>query len=210
LSSLPCPEDFLIVFTHTSAGATAFLLDTDQKGIEFKANGQVILSLHGCEVNAQAILGELGHAFNLGADRVPQAWISTSARYIGLAERLISMAVEYARSWVSQGATLSDRPAVRRLLAEAHLQMESVRWLVYYAAWLADQGKLTRLRVAEVRLAAGEMIRTVSDLLTMVYGGPAPQRGDHQYAFRNAIPMAVLELGLDSVRAVIAQEILSE
>jgi acyl-CoA dehydrogenase len=154
-------------------------------------------------------LGECGQAFKLGADEVPGACIQLGARYVGLAQRLLDMSVEYAKSWMALGALLKARPAIQHMLAEVQVQIENTRWLVYHAAWLADKQGPSHLVAAEVRLSAGEMLRQVADLVTLIYGGPgpSPEVEIHRYV-RSIVPMEVLELGLECARRMIAANLL--
>jgi alkylation response protein AidB-like acyl-CoA dehydrogenase len=120
------------------------------------------------------------------------------------------MSIEYAKSWTALGALLKERSATKHLLAEMQVQIESTRWLVYHAAWLADQREALHPAAAEVRLCAGEMLRKVTDLTTLIYGGPgsSPEVEVHQY-IRSTVPMEVLELGLECARMMIAANLLA-
>jgi alkylation response protein AidB-like acyl-CoA dehydrogenase len=120
------------------------------------------------------------------------------------------MAVLYAKSWTSLGALLKERPPVQRMLAEVKVQIESVRWLVYHAAWMTDKQGPSRPLAAEVRLAVGDLLSKATNLITMVYGGPgpSPQVELHRYV-ESTIPTEVLEYGLDCARLVIAAELMA-
>jgi acyl-CoA dehydrogenase len=121
------------------------------------------------------------------------------------------MVVEYTRDWVSLGAPLAIRPAIQRMVAETSVELESARWLVYHAAWLADssQGDSVRIQAAQVRLATGEMLKRAVDRTTMMYAGPGPSTQiEPQRLVRSAVPLEALELSLESARAAISAEVL--
>jgi acyl-CoA dehydrogenase len=210
LSVMPAAQDFLIVLAKASTGISAFMIEPNQTGVAIVKNGNVKLYLDQCQVAASSLLGECGQALNLAVETTPAACIRLGARYVGLADRLLNMAAEYAQTWVALGAALKARPAVQRMLAEVKVQIESTRWLVYHAAWLTDQQGASRPLAAEVRLATGEMLSKATNLITMVYGGPgpSPQVELHRYV-QSAIPMEALEYGLDCARLVIAAELLA-
>jgi acyl-CoA dehydrogenase len=210
LSAHPAAEDFLIVLAKAPAGIGAFLVEPGQDGVTIRENGRIILHLEGSQARPEAVLGECGQALKLGADQVPALGIQQGARYVGLAQRLLDMSIEYARSWTALGALLKERPAIQRMLAEMHVQVESTRWLVYHAAWLADKGAGTHRVAAQVRLATGEMLERATDLATMIYGGPgpAPEVEIHRYV-RASIPPDVLASGLEHARAIIAADLLA-
>jgi (R)-benzylsuccinyl-CoA dehydrogenase/naphthyl-2-methylsuccinyl-CoA dehydrogenase len=177
--------------------------------------------LENCQAGRESLLGEEGGALRLSADEAPHAWILMGARYVGMVERLLEMAAEHARDWVSLGAALAVRPAIQRMLAEMRVDADSVRWLVYHAAWQTDThagkaGKerpntasIDRVQAAQVRLASGEMLKRAVDRVTMIYTGPSPSMPiEPQRLVQSAIPMEALELALEYARAVIAEPML--
>lgn len=210
LSAVPASQDFFVTLANAPAGVSAFLVEPNQGGVRLVKNGFTSLEFDGCRVEASSLLGDIGHALNLGVDSAPAAFIRLGARYVGLSTRLLEMAVEYAKTWAALGALLKERPSVQRMLAEMKVQIESTRWLVYHAAWLTDKQGASRVPAAEVRLAVGEMLTRATNLTTMIYGGPGPssQVDIHRYV-QSAIPMEALEFGLDSARVVIAAELLT-
>jgi acyl-CoA dehydrogenase len=156
-------------------------------------------------------LGKPGEALALGAQEAPRVWVQTGARYVGIVQRLIEMAVEYARDWVSLGAALAVRPAVQRMVAEMSVELESARWLVYHAAWLADSGQAASMRIpaAQVRLATGELLKRAVHRTTMIFAGPGPATQiEPQLLVRSLVPMDALELSLENARLAIAAEAL--
>ncbi len=209
LSTVPSAQDFFVVMANVPAGVTAFLVEPTQGGVRSAVNGCISLELDGCRLEAASILGESGHALNLGVDSAPSAFIRLGARYVGLASRLLEMTVEYAKSWTALGALLKERPAIQRMLAEVKVQIESTRWLAYHAAWMSDTHGASRASAANVRLAAGEMLSKATNLTTMVYGGPGPSEQVDLYRYvQSAVPMEAIEFGLDCARSVIAAELL--
>jgi acyl-CoA dehydrogenase len=217
ISSQPGVGDFFIVFAHTqtgsgeAAGLSAFLLDGGHPGAVVSTNGDITLALRDCAVGPEALLGTPGGALSLGAQDAPRLWIQMGARYVGIVQRLLEMVVEYTRDWVALGAPLAVRPAIQRMAAETSVELESARWLVYHAAWLADSGRSdsVRLQAAQVRLATGEMLKRAVDRAAMMYAGPGPSTQiEPQRLVRSAVPLDALELSVENVRAAIASEVL--
>lgn len=191
-------------------GLTAFLLDPDQPGLRLSTNGKPTLHLDACRVARTAVLGQPGHALASTTDEACRAWNRTGARYVGMATRLLELAAEHARDWVSLGEPLAIRPAIRRLVAELSVDIESARWLVYRAAWLADGGKALRGPAAQVRLGTGEMLLRAVDRVTMIFGGPGPSpQLNPQRMVRSVVSPEALELALEYARAAVAAEVLA-
>lgn len=211
LSHILAPEDFIILFAKDEGGLSAFLLEEGNPGMQFSQNGGVRLLLSECQVGREMLLGEPGKALELGASQGPQAWIRTGARYTGIVQRLVEMSAEHARDWVALGAPLGARPAVKRMLAELKVDVESTRWLVYHAAWLFDKGEeqAARASAAHVRLASGEMLKRAVDRVTMIYAGPGPSSQIETHLLvKSMVPPEALEVGLEYARAAIAAEVL--
>lgn len=212
LSTLPEPDDFLILYAQAPQGVTAFLVDIGQPGISINSSHELIAEMHDCSAPAQALLGEPGGALKLGADEAPRAWIRIGARYVGIVDRLLEMAVEHARDWVSLGAPLAVRPAIQDMLAEMRVDVESSRWLVYHAAWQADTNPSKDLRssAAQVRLATAEMLQRSIDRTTMIFAGPGPTpQIEPQRLVRGVVSNQTLQLAIQQARAAIATEELS-
>ena len=213
LSAAPRPQDFLVVYARLQDGPTAFLLPAEHPGLSVSVNGDALLSLADCRAEPGAVLGQPGGALALGAEEAPKAWIRTGARYVGAAARLLEMALEHARTWVSLGEPLSVRPAIQRMLAEMSVDIESSRWLVYQAAWLADSDRTGELRpaAARVRLATGEMLQRAVDCTTMIFAGPGPSQPiEPQRYVRSLAPPEVLEYALQQARLAIAADLLAQ
>jgi alkylation response protein AidB-like acyl-CoA dehydrogenase len=225
LSIAPDPQDFLIVYANIApanlvdgaqSGLTAFLVDADATGLQLHAQPEKRVSpelvLEDCPVSREQVLGEPGRALNLGAEAAPLAWVRLGARYVGMAHRLVEMAVAHAQEWVSLGAALAVRPAVRRMLAELRVDVESARWLVYHAAWSLDSGKCENPAemAAQVRLGTGEMLKRAIDRTTMIFAGPgpAPEIEPGRLA-RSLVPAEALEVSLEYARARVAAGMLS-
>jgi len=210
LSAPPSTQDFLIVLAKAPVGISAFMLEPSQSGVRIVQNGDVTLQLDECQAEAKSLLGESGQALKLGSDEAPRASIQLGSRYVGLAQRLLDMSIEYAKSWTALGTLLKERTAIQRMLAEMQVQIESTRWLIYHAAWQADTQELRHPVAAEVRLSSGEMLKEVADLATLIYGGvgPSPEVEIHRFV-HSTVPMETLEAGLESARTMVAANLLA-
>jgi acyl-CoA dehydrogenase len=217
IQDLPGEGDTLVVFARTQHGEepdgfSAFLLAAGTPGVSAVKASDVVVTLDDCRVGSETILGGAGKAFSLASQAAAHASLRMGARYVGITERLIEMAAEHMNTWVSFGAPLNVRPAALRMLAEMRVSSESVRWLVYHAAWLVDSGRAENLRslAAQVRLASGEMLRQAVDKVTMIFAGPgpAPEIDPHRYVSA-LVPAETLDTALEQARMAIAADVLN-
>jgi len=185
ISKCDYPSLFFILIAVTNPEAkkterfTAFLLDKDTPGLKIGRQIPVIgamptwdLILDNVEVDDDAVLGEVGQAFIPLQNRFGVRRIELAARCTGMAERLIQMMIDQANNRITFGKPLAERQTIQNWIADSTMELEQVRWLVYYAAWKSDQGyKDLRIEGAMVKVAATEMLTRIADRAIQVHGG---------------------------------------
>ena len=97
--------------------------------------------------------------------------ISVAALSLSLAQAALEMAVEYSQGRSQFGKPISSFQAIRHKLADMATQVEAARWVVYRAAWLADQGLPYRKEAAMAKLYASEVANRVASASVQVHGG---------------------------------------
>ncbi len=218
--------DFVIAFAVTDPekppreGVTCFLVDRDTPGLTITGGGEkmqrqacliepLILNFNRCKVLAENILGEIGHAFYLGAKRLPSRRIVRAARCVGVGKRLLEVCSEYAKSWEIFGRIISGQTRVQRTLADMATDIHAARLMVYHAACMADKGEDIRREAAMVKVFATEMVNRAADQTVQLHGGPAYTKGlSVERLCRNAIAANFGEEALDLQRAIITRDIL--
>ncbi len=81
------------------------------------------------------------------ADLADRAAVATAAELLGLTDRMITMAAEYAKERRQFGPPIGSFQAVKHLLAGAQVALEFARPAVYAAAWSLDEGDARRFPV---------------------------------------------------------------
>lgn len=185
ISKCDYPNVFFIVIAVTDSGAqakdrfTAFLIDREHPGVRVGREIPVIgampswdLILEDVEVGDDAILGGVGKAFIPLQNRFGVRRIELASRCTGMAERLIQMMIDQANNRVTFGKPLAERGVIQNWIADSTLELESVRWMLYYAAWKSDQGeKDLRIEGALLKVAATEMLTKIADRAIQIHGG---------------------------------------
>jgi len=82
-----------------------------------------------------------------------RAAVATAAELLGLADRMIVLAADYARERHQFGKPIGSFQAVKHLLAGAQVKLEFARPVVYAAAWSLDEGEPDATRAASVAKA---------------------------------------------------------
>jgi alkylation response protein AidB-like acyl-CoA dehydrogenase len=101
-----------------------------------------------------------------------QATVMNAAESVGVAERAMSMAVEYAKERKQFGRAIGTYQAVSHACAQMLLEVEGARSAVYWAAWALDhEPEAAPLAVACAKAYAGEAGRRVPRSALQVHGG---------------------------------------
>jgi len=93
------------------------------------------------------------------------------AREMGAAERLLGMAIEYAKVRVSMGHPIADYQAIQWQLADSQVEIESAKWLTLHAAWQVQQGRDARHASSIAKLSGAVMANQVVDRVLQIHGG---------------------------------------
>ena len=101
-----------------------------------------------------------------------QATVMNAAESVGVAERAMAMAVEYAKERKQFGRAIGSYQAVSHMCAQMLLEVEGARSVVYWAAWALDyEPETAPLATACAKAYAGDAGRRVPRASVQVHGG---------------------------------------
>jgi acyl-CoA dehydrogenase len=169
--------DFVMVFAVVpDVGVTCFLVDRDMgwKSEPIPTMGEwgpAALVFEDVRVPAANILGEPGKGFDLAMQWIRQGRYLIPARAIGSAERLLQMAIDYAKIRQSMGHPIADYQAIQWQIADSQVEIEGAKWLTLYAAWRVQQGLDARHASSIAKLNGAVMANQVVDRVMQIHGG---------------------------------------
>ncbi|MFF1839129.1 acyl-CoA dehydrogenase family protein [Streptomyces sp. NPDC058231] len=174
--------DFVMVFAVTDpdkgadGGVTCFLVDRDMgwKSEPIRTMGQwgpAALVFDDVRVPEENVLGEVGHGFALALRWIGQGRYMIPARAIGSAERMLQMAIDYAKIRHSMGNPIAEYQAIQWQIADSQVEIESTKWLTLYAAWRVQQGMDARHASSIAKLHGAVMANQVVDRVLQIHGG---------------------------------------
>ena len=100
-----------------------------------------------------------------------RAALATSAQLVGLCRRMLDMAVQYAKDREQFGKPIGAQQAVKHRLANALIEQEFARPLVYRAAWSLATGQADAdVAVSLAKIYAGQAARFVAKEALQVHG----------------------------------------
>jgi acyl-CoA dehydrogenase len=130
------------------------------------------LAFDNVRVPVENRLGEEGKGFGLA-----QNWLTFGrvqghgARSVGIAQRSLEMAMDYARQRVTFGQPLSERQAIQFMISDSAIELQAARLMVYDCAWRYDQGQDVRDESYMVKVFCTEMASRVVDRAIQIHGG---------------------------------------
>lgn len=177
--------DYCFVFAVTEPGKGAkggiscFIVDYDSPGFTLGRRIRTMgddrdpyeLIFEDCRVPAENLLGPLGGAFSLGAQQLTHGRVILASVCLGLAERSIAYATDWAKQRKAFGKTIGEFQAIQWFLADSLVELEAAKLLVYKAAWMHDTGRPIRTEAHAAKLYATEMAQRVTDRCLQILGG---------------------------------------
>lgn len=179
--------DFIMVLTVTNPDAsmrdrfTIFIVERSNPGFHYLRNIRKMgwrgyqlgaFSLDDCFVPDSHVLGRIGGGFDAIMATINTTRIEYAGRYVGMADELLRLGLDYVQGRTAFGQKLSAYQATQFQLADCDCEIEASRLLAYRAATLADAND-PELRIAgsRAKLYASEMVGRVADRVLQMFGG---------------------------------------
>ena len=160
-------------------GLSLFLVRLDAPGVTVGRAEPTVSGDAPCEVIFDDVripledrVGEEGDGFRLG-----QAWITHGrvmrhgARSCGVAERCLELSVTQAKARKTFGVPLSERQAVRFMIADTYRDLTAARALTQAAAAAMDGGRDARLASWLCKVEGTECAFRAADRAMQIHGG---------------------------------------
>ncbi len=180
--------DFIIVFAVTGVDdtpkgpqkrITCFLVDKATPGIEVvpldvvsnRGMKSCIISFTDVRVPARNMLGAEGGGFAIAKAWIFSGRIMLAANCVGLAERAMGIAAEYAGTRKAFGKTIGQFQGTAFKFADMAMEIHATRLLVLDGAAKMDAGTITQREASQVNLFGSEMAGRVTDNALQVMGG---------------------------------------
>lgn len=172
--------DYGLIFARTGEGRdsiTAFIVEKDMEGFSKERIPVIrpwypsLLTLENVEVPEENVLGEVGKGFHLAQDHLVQYRIPYTAGCIGIGVAALRRSIDYAKEREAFKSVLADKQAIQWMIADSEIELRSARWLLYEAAWKADQDEDCRYESSSAKVFATEIAGRVVDRAIQIHGG---------------------------------------
>lgn len=134
--------------------------------------GRVVdLEFRDCRVPVSNLLGQEGLGFANFNEQLNRNRAVISAGAIGIANRCLSIASDYAKRRETFGQPLADRQAIQWMLADSAIEINAGRLLAYSAAAKLDRGEDARVEAAIAKSYCPRVACNVIDRTIQILGG---------------------------------------
>ena len=167
-------------------GITAFLVDRGTPGftctrVDTTMGSEAIklaeLTFENCFVPDSAVLGEVGNGFRFAMESLDEGRLAVACACIGVADRVLGMAIDHAMQRKTFGAPLSERQAIQWMLVNSVVELQAARSMTYDVLRRIDAGKNVGTGPSRCKLFCSEMVGRVADRAVQVHGGMGLIRG---------------------------------
>jgi len=192
-------------------GTTGLTVHPPEKKMGLKGSPTQMLTFEDVVVPHDAVLGEEGRGFQQTMQTLDGGRIGIGALSVGLARAAFEEAVRYAQQRRAFGKPISDHQAIQWMIADAAMEIEAARMLVYRAAWMKDQGQDYAKMAAMGKLKATEVAEKVCHNAIQIHGSYGYSREyPVERMYRDQRLMTIGEGTSEIQRLVIARHVLRE
>lgn len=199
---------------------SAFVVEKDLPGLKI-ANIEEKMGLHAsvtaeivledCPVPAENILAQEGKGASIALHCLDGSRIGIAAQSVGLSQRALDEAVQYAKQREAFGKTVSRFQAIQFMIADMSTRLESARLLTYRASYLMDKGLPFSKEAAMAKLYASEAANQIAYWALQIHGGYGYSKEFQvEQLYRDARVLTLYEGTSEIQRLVISRHLLQE
>jgi len=156
---------------YVPTGTPGYTVGAKLKKLGWHAMDTRELVFTDCWVSDDHLIGEEGNGLRQFLSVLDGGRISVAALGLSLAKAALALAVKHAKERHQFGRPLSDFQAVAHKIADMGTEYQAARWMVYRAAWLADQGRPHSTEAAMAKLYASEVANRAASQAVQIHGG---------------------------------------
>lgn len=161
-------------------GITSFIVERDFPGLRV-GRIEKKMGLHGShtapiyfeamEVPADNVLGQEGQGYVNALKILANGRAGLAARSLGSSQYLLDKSLEYSLQRQQFGGPIFEQQILQHYLADMATDIETLRWMTYRVAWMADQGMPVIKEAAMLKLYGSEVYNRVADKAVQIHGG---------------------------------------
>jgi alkylation response protein AidB-like acyl-CoA dehydrogenase len=179
-----------LIFAQGADGIDAFLVPRGTPGLTLGYREPTLglrsmsfstVYLEECRLSPASRLGGSGGGLPIARRAWDRMAVALAAAGLGVAASSIDVAVEFAAGRAQFGGPIAQKQAIQNHIADAFIETEALRYVVYHSAWLADQSDAYSLDASVAKALGARVARNVTNRMVQVMGG---------YGYMEDYPMA--------------------
>jgi alkylation response protein AidB-like acyl-CoA dehydrogenase len=152
-------------------GFPGFTVGKKEDKLGIRASSTTELILEDCVVPGENLLGEVGKGYKAAMETLNAGRIGIGAQMVGVAEGALQATVKYVMERQQFGQPIGAFQAVQFQLAQAAMELEAARLLVYNAARLRDARQAHLIEGAMAKLYSSQAAERITSLCVELFGG---------------------------------------
>ena len=117
-----------------------------------------------------AVLGKIGDGFKMAQVRLTPARLTHCMRWMGVAQRSLEIAIDYAKKRDAFGKKLAQHQSVQWMIADSEIDLHASRMMVMHAAWKHERGDDIRHESSICKVFVAEAVNRVIDRAVQICG----------------------------------------
>ena len=170
--------DFIVVAARAEEGLTLFAVEKGANGLEIEgvrladASIGARMAFDGVEVDADAVIGEVGAGEAVLARVLSAARAGAASEMVGVASSAMAMTVDYLRQRKQFGRLIGEFQALQHRAAHLYSELEIARAATLKAQQLLDEGAdEAELMVSVAKAKAGRVSALAVQVGVQMHGG---------------------------------------
>ncbi|WAG56012.1 acyl-CoA/acyl-ACP dehydrogenase [Clostridium estertheticum] len=179
-----CEFAYVICVTNPDAPKdkrlSAFFVPVNTPGYEVlpmphmmgcRGAGHAELKFTNMRLNKKYLLGEEGDGLKIAMHSLSVSRAHIAVSNLGMAQRMLEMAIKRAKDRVTFGKPLVKRQAIQQMIADMGTEIYALRNIVYDFAKDYEDGKDIEMKAAMCKLHSINTVKLVSDFCLEIFAG---------------------------------------
>jgi butyryl-CoA dehydrogenase len=192
------------------ADAPGFSVGQPEEKLGLKASRTAQIYFSDCRIPAQSLLGEEGQGLKIALATLDHSRLGIAAQSVGIHQRALELAVEYAKDRVQFGVPIAKHQAIQFRIAQIATELAAARMLMMGAAVQEHATSAGRL-AAQAKLYASEAANRACAESLQIHGGNG-FHDDYEISrlYRDVRVTTIYEGTSEMQRLVIARHLLQK
>ena len=214
--------DYILVLAQTdrklgTKGMVLLLVDGKTDGLSFekvrlvggRSSDIVNIAFSDCRVPAENIIGKVGRGLHSAFHGIDTARVFIAAGALGMAQGCLDACLKYVRERTQFGRPIGGFQLVQEVVARLAAEIEPLRWQLYYAADLKDQGKPHGKELSSAKWLASELaVKAAAEAIRLHGAYGCTDEYDLEHHYRDAVLSTILGGTSEMHKLMIGRELI--